>query len=239
MAIEVDKYTKEQATEYANAEADRIGFEIGSERWKKVFKEYLSFATSTMSVGRNPRGKNHYAILKEIYPQVFGENGFAGRMSRQYVDQTGSKITTEQAGDRVLSSVHNLMKLFENGGLGIKNTTKGNKPGKIPNSEMSELQFPDKKGFATEDEYFAAIQDVIFNWLVRDLVTNCILESLDMFFRLTPDDVAEIMSGVNMTVDSKDVTKFMGQGRAQFVKELSARVHPKVALLNYKKMVTG
>ncbi len=239
MAIKVDQYTKEQAKTYANAEAKRQGFELGSPEWIATFKSYLNWATGTMSVGRNPRGKNHYQIIQNAYPQVFGSDGFAGKISRNYVDQTGQSLTKDQASERILSAVHNLMKLFENGILGIKNTTKGNKPGRIRNADMSDLQFPNKDEFSNEDEYHAAIKDVVFNWLVRDLVTNCIIESLSPFWKMSAQDVDAIMGKINVEVDPKNFMKMMGSAREEFVNALRARVEPKIDQIDFKKLIVG
>jgi hypothetical protein len=239
--FKIDKFTKAQAIEYANNEAELHGFKLSSDRWKKAFKHYLSFAIGTMSVGRNPREGHRYKALLEVYPEIFGPKGFSARMAAGYTDQQGRKGSDEfqikAINDRIMSAVSNLMKLFENGGMGTRNTTKGNKPGKIPNSDMSQLQFPNKEDFSSSEEYEAVVKDVLYNWLVRDLITDCILESLHMYWSLDQKDVEDIMGVVKF--NEATVKEVMGEGREEFLKRLRAQVKPKLAALNYKKLVLG
>lgn len=234
----MDKYTKEQAMEYANNEAESRGFKAGSDKWKDAFKEYLSFAFSTMSVGRNPRGDHKYKVMIELYPEIFGDRGFAGKVAPNYLTQEGRRgVPLEVVQDRILSSVNNLMKLFENAALGVKNTTTGNKPGEIPNSDMSELQFPKRESGMSDEEYSLIADAVVRHWLVRDIITNSILESLAPFFRLSSADINDIMSGIKSRGVS--VEDAMGEGREDLVKTLRAQVKPKVDQINYKKLVKG
>lgn len=237
MITQLDQFTKDQATEFADTEAELKGFPRGGERWKNAFKHYLTFAMGTMSVGRNPRGGHRYKVIVEEYPQVFGAEGFAGRMLKNMQVAEGNQKSLEAVRARILSSVHNLMKLFEAGGLGIKNTTSTDKQGKIQNSEMSELQFPNKEEYSTKEEYESAVKDIVYNWFVRDMVTNCILESLTMFWTLSEQDVADIMDAV--TINDANLKEIMGEGRAEFIRRLKAQVEPRIKSLNYKKLVLG
>ena len=91
--IRLDKYTEEQAKTHADIEAEINGFKIGSDRWQKEVAKYLGFAHSTMSVGRNPftpGGGHKYKIKTEIYPDIFGENGFAGKTAKTYIRKDGA-----------------------------------------------------------------------------------------------------------------------------------------------------
>ena len=234
--ITLDKFTKEQATDYANTEAEIHGFEIGSDRWRKSFKEYVGFAVGTMSLGRNPR-VSHYKVYTELYPEIFKD--FAGAAAKNYSRQDGGKeVKVTDIQNRILSSVVNLMKLFENGILGVKNTTTGNDQGQIDNSKISDLQFPIRGGADSDEEYDAVVKDVVYNWFVRDLITNCILESLTMFWKLTPNDVEEIMAGIHVEADEKNLQK-VSEGRKQLIKRLRSDVKPSVSKLNYKKIIFG
>lgn len=237
MAVEVDKYTKEQATEYANTEAEVRGFPVGSARWKDAFKDYLSFAVTTMSVGRNPRGAK-YKVYTSLYPDIFGANGFAGKVEKNYRDQSGARgIPLNEVQNRVMSAVMNLAKLFENGILGTKNTTSGNRQGKIDNNQISELQLPTKEQGESDEAYEAKVEDVIRRWLTRDLITNAILESLAPFFSMTKADVDAVMDAIeagNATLQD------IHQGKREtFVKRLRAVVSPATARINYKKLIIG
>jgi len=236
MKIKLDKYTEEQAREYADNESEIKGFKIGSEPWKKAFKEYLSFAYSTMSVGRNPRrGSKAYKTMLEVYPDIFSESGYAGKAAKNFYTQSGERgVSIESIQDRILSGVNNLVRLHENSIVGTKNTTRGSKQGKIPNEDMSELQFPDKADFKTEDEYHAVVKDVFHHWFQRDLITNAILESLNMFFTLTKSDIETIIGTLNI---EGEIEQIKHEGRAEFIKRLRASFKNKIP--NYKKTILG
>jgi len=68
MKVKVDKYTVEQAIDYANREAKLHGFDEYDDDWKKAYEHHLRKAISTMSLGRNPRSKrinkNHRYEIK-------------------------------------------------------------------------------------------------------------------------------------------------------------------------------
>lgn len=233
----LDKYTKEQAMEYANNEAEISGFKVGSPHWKKVFEEYCKFATKTMSVGRNPRGRPKIASIEKLYPQVFGANGFAGKIAGKYKSQVGQEVNLQAIQGRIMSSVSNLVKLFENGEMGTKNTTKGSAQGHIENSDMSELQLPNKPEGMSDDEYNQDARDVIRHWLVRDLITNAVIESLTPFFNLTKKDVDDIMDLIE--AQEATIEEIKKGKRAEFVKRLSAVIGPKIGQVSYRKLILG
>lgn len=233
--IHLDKYTKEQAIEYADLEGEMNGFDRNDSRWKKAFKEYITHAVGTMSVGRNPRS-HRYKTITELYPEMFGKNGFAGQVAEK-MSGTSLEQKFKGAQFRILSSVMNLVKMYEAGILNIKNTTVGDDQGKISNDKMSELQFPNKEEFGSKDEYETALRDVVFNWFLRDLITDCVLESLNIFVRLTAKDVEEIMGAIN--IEQASLKELVGQGRVEFIKRLRAQVLPRIQQINYKKLVLG
>jgi hypothetical protein len=231
----LDKYTKEQAKEFADNEAQIQGFDIGSPHWKKAFEDYCKFATSTMSVGRNPRGK--IENVEKLYPEVFSADGFAGKVARNYKSQVGQEVDLKAIQNRIMSSVSNLVKLFENGVMGTKNTTKGAKQGHIDNSDISELQLPSRLPNESDDEYEAKTKDVIRHWLIRDLITNSVLESLTPFFELTKKDVDDIMGLIQ--AEEATIEEIQKGKRSEFVKRLSAVIGPKIKQVSYRKLILG
>jgi len=236
LKIKIDRYTEEQAREYADNEAEIQGFKVGDLKWQKYFKEYLSFAYSTMSVGRNPRkGSKKYNALINVYPDIFGETGYAGKLAKNYYTQSGERgVTLESIQDRILSAVNNLVRLHENAALGVRNTTKGNKQGKIPNEDMSELQYPDRSEFSSDEEYKKVLEKVFFKWFQRDMIANAVLEGLEILSSLTKEDVEQILSTVNV---EGEIDEIKNQGREEFVKRLRSQFKNRIP--TYKKVILG
>lgn len=234
MKVRIDKYTEEQARDYADTESDIHGFKQGSEPWKKAFKEYLSFAYSTMSVGRNPRkGSKKYKTLINVYPDIFSEEGYAGALAKNYYTQDGSKgVSLESIQDRILSAVNNLVRLHENAFIGVKNTTRGSKQGKIPNADMSELQYPDRADFKSDEEYKEVMQHVFYKWFQRDMITHAILEGLELVMSLTKEDVETILKTVNI---EGEIDEIKNEGREELIKRLRSQF--KNVLPTYKKVI--
>ena len=235
----LDPITKEMAEDYANEEARINGWKIGSNPWKNAFKSYVSDAMATMSVGRNPRGPGShlYKVKTELYPDVFGKEGFAGKVAKDFITESKSDkgVPLESMQNKILSSVSNLVRMYENGILGIRNTTVGNKQGKIPNNQMSEMQLPNKEEFSTATEFEAAVRDVILNWFVRDLITDAVLESLIPFFKLSEQDIKSILSELDL--DKVPVKDLLKGGREELIKALRAKVKTKMDQVNYRKLV--
>lgn len=55
----LDPVTEQAAQEYADNEADLMGFAKDSAKWERAFLEFCSRAVSGLSVGRNPRAKKN------------------------------------------------------------------------------------------------------------------------------------------------------------------------------------
>ena len=233
--ITLNKFTREQAVEYANNEADIRGFAKNSSKWQKAFNDYIAFAIPTMSVGRNPRSFR-YKLNTVLYEDVFGEKGFAGTVAKNYKTNTSNErgVPLSEIQSRILSSVMNLTKLFENGIMGVRNIG-ADKEGKVESKEMSELQFPNKEDFSSEEEYEKVAKEVARKWIQRDLITNIIVESLMPFFTASKEDVDEILSSIE--IDKADVKQIMGGRRADFTKRLRAVVKPKLAKLSYRDLI--
>jgi len=234
----LDKYTESQAREYANIEADIHNFKIGGPQWKKAFKDYVSEAYSTMAVGRNPRVKGlKYKLATEAYPQVFGEEGFAGKVAANYIGDGGKKgVPISVIQDRILAAVGNLNRLHINGIMGIKTTTTTTKQGEIPTIEMSDLQLPKREEFPSDEKYRVEMDRVIRNWYALDLVSNAILEGLHVFFTLSRADVEEILQSVTYQGSLQEA---VSEGRVEFTRKLRELVKPKLAKLIYKKLLLG
>ena len=86
----LDPITKEMATDHANREAEIYGFKYGSPKWIKAYKEFANEAVHTMAVGRNPSSKNShsYKIRTTYYPDIFSQDGFAGRVAKNFTTET-------------------------------------------------------------------------------------------------------------------------------------------------------
>lgn len=236
-AIRVSKYTKDQAIEYANNEAEINGFPVGSAKWKNAFKQYLSESYGTMAVGRNPRhGSHKYKAFIAKYPEIFSEAGFAGSVAKGYHISSGDKgLPIEEVQNRIMSTVMNLVKVFENGVMGTFNTTKGSKQGKIKNTEMSELQFPNKNEFSSDDEFEAAKKDVIYNWFQRDVLVDAVLESLLPFFKLQKNEVEKILAAIKLGESSVEEAAI--SGRSELIEKLRSIVKPQMDSISYYKML--
>lgn len=235
--IRLDETTKEMASEYANNEAELKGFKVGSSRWKDAFKHYCEFAAGTLAVGRNPSRRNPSDREKEFYQDVYGSGGFAGRVAPNVVTQEGTGISLTEAQNRISSSVNNLALLFQNGIMNVKTTTHGKSQGKIANSDMSELQFPNKEDFPDQDQWDAAARDTIYNWFMGDLIRDAVLESLLPFFNLDKKDVEDILSAVN--IEQADIQEMKSKGRAEFIRRLRTQAQPKMKDVSYKKIILG
>jgi hypothetical protein len=218
--IKVSKYTQDQAKEYANNESEIHGFPVGSPKWSKCYKDYLTESYSTMALGRNPRpGSFKYKAFIVKYPEVFSSEGFAGVVSKAYRTAQGEKgLPLEEVQNRIMSTVMNLVKVYENGVMGTFNTTKGAKQGKISNAEMSELQMPNKEEFKSDEEFQAAKKDVVYNWFQRDVLIDVVIESLLPFFKLQKNEVEKILGAIELGDTSPEVA--MGKGRLELVDKL-------------------
>lgn len=237
--MEVDKYTKEQATEYANNDAEMQGYPVGGPQWKACFKGYIEFAKTTMSVGRNPRSlRNPSKAMQEFYPDILSSTGLAGRLARNYRGKDGKGVPLDAIQNRIMSSVTNLVKLFENAELGTKTTTDGSGQGLIENDKMSELQLPSKPKSMSDDEYNKLAREVIRKQMTRDMLTNMLLESLIPFFELKKSDIDTIMNNFNWKVAT--VQDFQKSGlRKSWIDALRGVIGKKMSSINYRKIILG
>lgn len=248
--MKLDPITKQQCIDYADTESDVRGFPRGSAKWKEAFKRAASEAIGTMSLGRNPRSNPRTSALKayiELYPDIFSSNGFAGKVARAYKGKQDKAVDLEEIQNRILSSVVNLSKLFENGIGNVKTTTRGTQQGKIANDAMSDYQFPNKPPGVDEKQWANDIRTIVFNWFLRDAVMNCILESLSMFWQMSKGDISDVMQIVEIKAltdkqaegseSSKSLMETVAENRKRWIVMLQGRVHPAAAALNFKKLV--
>lgn len=236
--VKVSKYTQNQAKEYADTEAEIHGFPVGGARWQTAFKKYLSESFSSMAVGRNPRVNSHqYRAFIVKYPEIFGEEGFAGKVAKNYISSSGEKgIPLVEVQNRIMSTVMNVVKIFENGIMNVKTTTKGRKQGKISSEEMSDFQMPNREDFKSDDEFKAAKKDVVYNWLQRDILVDAFLELLMPFFKLDEPSVERIMSKITIEDDGGKETA-IGENRILLIDTLRKIVKPQVDQISYVDML--
>lgn len=233
MSLKVDSTTKSQAMEYADNEAEIHGYERGGSAWQNAINEYVKFAIGTMSVGRNPRSFR-WKTFVSIYADL-NENGFAGKVAKNYRGPSGVKgVGVNDIQNRILASVTNLSKLYENGILGIKTTTTGSEQGQISNDKMSELQLPDKSEFS--GNYDEQVNMVVRNWVIRDIVSTIILELLTPFFKMTEADFDAIAEAIKLDqAKLSDISK----ERMKYIVDIQQILNKKMAQVNVRKLLLG
>lgn len=252
--MKLDESTKLHAKEYANNEAEIHGFKIGSPKWHAAYKVSCNHAYSTMSVGRNPRMLKNPSTTVAIkhYSEMFGEQGIAGKIADKYLGPEG-KVPISSIQNRILASVTNLVKLYENGILGTKNTTRGRNEGKIADEDMSRMQLPERPKGMSDDDYnnLPQTKEVLRNWIIRDLLTNLMIESITPVFMLTQKDLDIILSRLqwkNVTVQNyshpQESTDFDGKKsmisyRDEFLNVLHGYMKKTIGAMNFRKLLVG
>lgn len=66
MKIKIDKFTEQQAIDFADREAKLNGFSKKSKEWEKAYKKSLSESLETMTLGRNPRDSKKSVFEVEV-----------------------------------------------------------------------------------------------------------------------------------------------------------------------------
>jgi hypothetical protein len=235
--LHLDEHTKEQAIDYANAEADLHGFPVGSSKWKEAFRKHVGYAVGTMSLGRNPRGRNPRDEAN--WAEVFGASGFVGKVASNFKGKRGEKPSAKEIAERVKSAVSALVYLYMNGIYGIKTTTEVSTSGKIKNSEMSDLQLHGAEGEEgiTADDARAENIDVVFNQLAMTVVETAAYEFLLPFLTMPKSDVDAILDKISVegTASSKDMAKYRTETEAR----IKRAIGDKLKGLSFKKLVLG
>ena len=235
---DLDKHTKDQAIEFANNEAEIVGFPINGPKWKESYESYLKFAKGTMSVGRNPRFMPNPSVqsMKQFFPEVLGESGAAGEIARNY---QGGPTSIDAIQQRILASATNMVKLFENGkGKKVrgKRTT-----GKVENSEMSDFQLPKRLQGESEEDYKLKTEKVLRAWVKRDLLIGLFIESLVPFFSLTNDDMEKILD--LLPIKDTTVAAYQAGGkdspRYQLLTNLHGAIGERMKNISFRKMILG
>ncbi len=236
----LDKYTQEMAKEFANNEAEHHGFKVGSDRWKKAFKDYCEEATDTMSIGRNPltRSNPSIASLKPFFAEIFSATGAAGQIAKHYV---GGEMSTEAVEQRIMSAVTSIVKLFENGKMGSKTRAKG-KYGKMENSEMSDFQLPKRPAGTSDQDYDRMTKEVLRKWVTRDLLTGFLIESLVPFFSMSKNEVDQMVNAL-VDVAGGSIKGYQEGGadsrRNQLMSQFHNVIGRKLAKVNFYNIVFG
>lgn len=236
---DVDKNTKDQAIEFANNEAEIVGYPINGPKWKAAYESYLKFAKGTMSVGRNnPRFMSNPSVhsMKQFFPEILSESGAAGEIARNY---QGGPTSIDAIQQRILASATNMVKLFENG--------KGNKvrgkrtTGKVDNSEMSEFQLPKRLAGETDEEYKVKSMKVLRAWVKRDLLIGLFIESMIPFFSLTNDDMEKLLN--LLPIKDETLASYQAGGkdspRYQLLTNLHGALGEKMKNISFRKMLLG
>lgn len=237
MTVRIDKYTKEQAAEYADNECEVSGAPIGGSMWKGHYGEYLEEAKGTMSVGRNPRtARNPVSSAAVMYNDILGKSGLAGKLASNYKSKSGKGVPVDVIQNRIMSSVLNIVKLYENSVLGVKTTTVGDKQGRIEASAMSDLQMPPRPKDMTDEQYAVLARAVVKQQMTRDLLTNMMLENLIPFFNLQKQSVDKIMAATSL--DDAKLEDLQKPGlRKEWVKQLRAVVGKRLRSIDFRQLL--
>jgi hypothetical protein len=222
MKLKVDKFTIAQAIDYADREGMIQGFKKGSAEWNHAYNHHIKKALGTMTLGRNPFRGNPRDDAN--WPEVFGENGFAGEVARKYKGKGGEKFSRREIIERVKGNVTALSYLYVNGIMDIKTTTLRSQSGNIPESEMSDLQLRDQ---AYEKENEAVVR----NQLILTIVETLCYESLIPFFTMPEKDVRAIADTVKIT--GKASVREMAEQRSVIEKKLRNRIAAKLRKVSF------
>jgi len=236
--LHLDDITKDQATEYANNEADLKGFKVGSTKWKDAFKRHLSYAVSTMSLGRNPRTtmKRNPRDMK-VWPEIYGEDGFAGAVHKNFKTKSGERIPLNEARDRIKGCITNLTYMMVNAVYNIKTTTKGNRQGKIPEGDMSDLQLRGTSETVDGDEKDALNKDVLYNQLALTTVETICQMLLVPFFKMKQSDIQAILDSIS--VEGKINAKDIAAERTRLEAQLRRVMEEKLRDIDVRKIILG
>ena len=226
MKLKVDKFTIDEANDYADRQGMIEGFSRGSNEWHRAFNHQLKKAVGTMSLGRNPFRANPRDDSN--WPEVFGDKGFAGIVARNYRGKAGEKVSKREIGERIKASVSALVYLYLNGILEIKTTTTTSQSGEINTSEMSDLQLSEAGSDVRN-------HDVAMNQLMLTIVETICYESLIPFFTLKPQDVVDIKDKARIT--GKISVKAMAEKRSEIEKELRSRIGSKLKKTDFGKLI--
>ncbi len=230
--VNLDKYTIDAATDFANNEADIKGFEKNGSQWKSAFKKYLGFAYSTISVGRNPRSTKNPRDM-QTWPEIFSGNGFAGNVVKGYRGKGDTKLSQSEVEERIKSSISALAYLYLNGIYGLRTTTKERKAGAISADEMSDLQLRNSHTDNFEDINIGIAK----NQIALTVIESALYEFLLPFFTMSSDDVRDIVSGIR--IEGKVSAPGIAQARTEVEKSIRQKIGDRLKSISFKKLLLG
>lgn len=233
MKIKIDRFTQDQAVDYANREAAIHGFDRSSEKWKNAYKKSVSESLETMTLGRNPFSRNPRE--EATWPEIFGNDGFCARVAFNYKGRDGEKVTRREIAERVKASIASLVYMYLNGVMNIKTTTKTSDSGKIPNSSMSDLQLQGSAEDTTLEEAEIANMDVVMNQIILTVVETACFEFLLPFFVMKPDEIKSITSKIK--VEGKPNVRGVAKLRTDIEKRIRARIGDKLKKMSFADLV--
>lgn len=230
--VNIDEYTKDAAVKFADREAELKGFAKNGEEWKRAFKKYLGFAFSTISVGRNPRKAKNPRDM-QTWPEIFSNDGFAGRVKSQYRGKDGERLELQEVQERIKSAVTALAYLYLNGVYGVRTTTKSSKSGKIDASQMSDLQLRDSHTAGFEDTNIGIAR----NQLALTVIESGLYEFLLPFFNMPPEDIQDIVQSIK--IEGKISAPGVAQARTELEKSIRQKIGDRLKNLSLKKLLLG
>ena len=235
MKVKIDKFTHDQAQDYADREGMIKGFSKDSAKWKNAYNQALSESLETMSLGRNPYYRNPRD--EATWPEVFGNDGFCAKVAFRYKGKEGDQVTKREISERVKASVTALVYLYLNGILNIKTTTATSETGFITHGKMSDLQMRgSEENFsvdAADEENIA----VVMNQIILTVVETACYEFLLPFFTMNPNDVQKIVSKID--IKGKANSRAIAKVRTEVEKKLRERIGDKLKKISFADLILG
>ncbi|MCE5317777.1 MAG: hypothetical protein LLG04_10550 [Parachlamydia sp.] len=235
MKVKVDRLTVDQAIDYANREAKLNGFDRNSEAWQRAYQRSLRESVGTMTIGRNPFERNPRD--ENTWPEVFGENGFAGKVAYNYKGRTksGTRYKKQEISERIKGAVSTLVYLYMNGIMQIKTSADTSASGKINATEMSDLQWRGSSENMSRSEADEENKKVIMNQIVMTVVETAVYEFLLPFFTMPESEIRKITDKIE--ISGKPSVKSLAEQRTALEKKLRQRIGDKLKKISFSKLV--
>ena len=234
MKVKVDRLTVEQAIDYANREAKIKGFDRNSAKWNTAYQHSLNESLGTMTLGRNPyrnpRDEN-------TWPEIFGVDGFAGRVAEQYRSKTKGedKVRRHEVAERIKSAVTTLTYLYANGIMEIKTSADRHITGRMPNEDMSDIQWRGSSENTTKEDAEEANMQVVLNQIALTVIETACYEFLLPFFTMPASDIKKITDKIE--ISGKPSVRALSEKRAEIEKKLRARIGSRLKNISFAKMI--
>ena len=181
MKVKVDRLTVEQAIDYANREAKIKGFDKNSSKWQRAYQHSLNESLGTMTLGRNPFSNPRD---ENTWPEIFGVDGFAGRVAEQYRSKSKSeeKVRRHEVAERIKSAVTTLTYLYANGIMEIKTSADSHMTGRMPNEDMADIQWRGSSENESKEDVEEENMQVDLNQIALTVIETACYEFLLPFF---------------------------------------------------------